>query len=120
MVLRVTRGGRQGLLGGVSDLSNNDVTYEALKSASFMALNHYPNTKEAGVLCSLVIEDILETEERKVRRRATDLANFKEAVRLIISDLMVSLTPAFKLILAELYITEASFIPVNIYVIGIK
>ena len=72
-------------------MSSKQVSYEALRSARFMAFNYYPHSQEAEAFCKDLTEELLNKEIRKRKRRARDLENFNKAVRLIVSDLVVYL-----------------------------
>jgi hypothetical protein len=72
-------------------LSSNQVSYEALRRARFMAFNYYPHSQAAEAFCKELTEELLNKEIRKRKRRAGDLVNFKKAVRLIVSDLLAHL-----------------------------
>ena len=72
-------------------MSSNQVSYEALRRARFMAFNYYPHSQAAEAFCKELTEELLNKEIRKRKRRAGDLVNFKKAVRLIVSDLLAHL-----------------------------
>jgi hypothetical protein len=65
------------------------VSFDALKSATFMALSYYPHSKDAKGLCLTLTEEILNSEDRRRQRKTEDLASFKKAVGLAIGDLLV-------------------------------
>ena len=65
------------------------MSFDALKSATFMALSYYPHSKDAKGLCLMLTEEILNSEDRRRQRKTEVLASFKKAVGLAIGDLLV-------------------------------